>query len=75
MNNINAMLEAVSKKLGTTPEKLNEALKTGDISKAIENMPKKDAEKLNAVLNNPKLLKKIMNSKQAQEIKKSMNQK
>lgn len=72
MNNINALLEAVSKKLGTTPEKLREALQTGDMSKAMENMSPKDAQKLNAVLNNPELIKKMMNTKQAQDIKKSM---
>lgn len=75
MNNMNVMLEAVSKKLGTTPEKLREALQTGDFSKAMENMNPKDAAKLNAVLNNPELVKKIVNSKKAQELKNQMENK
>ncbi len=69
MNNINQMLEVVSKKLGISQEKLKEALQSGDISKALSNMPKKDADKLTAILNNPEAIKKAMNSKQAQEIK------
>lgn len=73
MNNIDAMLSTVSGKLGISPEKLKEALKTGDISMALQNMPKKDAEKLKAILGNPEMMKKVMNSKQAQEIKKNFN--
>ena len=67
------MLNTVSGKLGVSPEKLKEALKTGDISIALQNMPKKDAEKLKAILGNPEMIKKLMNSKQAQEIKKNLN--
>ncbi|MBE6879542.1 MAG: hypothetical protein E7490_01730 [Ruminococcaceae bacterium] len=67
------MLSTVSGKLGISPEKLKEALKTGDISMALQNMPKKDAEKLKAILGNPEMMKKVMNSKQAQEIKKNFN--
>jgi len=73
LNNIDAMLSTVSGKLGISPEKLKEALKTGDISMALQNMPKKDAEKLKAILGNPEMMKKVMNSKQAQEIKKNFN--
>ncbi|MCH5325085.1 MAG: hypothetical protein J1E39_07710 [Eubacterium sp.] len=72
MSNINSLLEAVSQKLGTTPDKLREALNSGDLSKAIGNMSEKDAQKLNSVLKNPELVKKVMNSKQAQEIRKSL---
>lgn len=71
-SNIDTILIAVSKKLGITPEKLKEALKTGDVSKALENMPPKDAEKLKAILDNPEMVKKVMNSRQAQELKKNL---
>ena len=71
-SNIDAILNTVSSKLGITPERLKEALKTGDISKALENMPPKDAEKLKAILNNPEMVKKVMNSRQAQELKKNI---
>lgn len=71
-SNIDAILNTVSSKLGITPEKLKEALKTGDVSKALENMPPKDAEKLRAILDNPEMVKKVMSSKQAQELKKNL---
>ena len=71
-SNLDTILNTVSTKLGITPEKLKEALKTGDVSKALENMPKKDAEKLKAILNNPEMVKKVMNSRQAQELKKNL---
>lgn len=72
MSNIESILEAVSKKLGTTPEKLKEALSSKDLSKALGNMSKRDAEKLNSVLNDPELVKRMVNSKQAEQIRKSL---
>lgn len=39
---------------------------------AKEKMPEKDAKKLKSILGNPELIKKMMKSAQAQELKKSM---
>ena len=39
---------------------------------AIEKMPEKDAKKLKSILGNPELIKKMMKSAQAQELKKTM---
>ena len=72
MNNIESMLEAVSKKLGITPQKLKEAIHKGDLSIALSNMSEKDAKKLNSILSDPDTLKKVMNSKQAKELKKNL---
>lgn len=72
MNNIETMLEAVSKKLGITPQKLKEAINKGDLSIALSNMSEKDAKKLNSILSDTETLKKVMNSKQAKELKKNM---
>lgn len=72
-NNVDSMLEAVSKKLGITPQRLKEAMQKGDLSIALENMPEKDAKKLKSILGNPEMIKKMMNSTKAQELKKSMN--
>lgn len=71
-NNVDSMLEAVSSKLGITPQRLKEAMQKGDISIAREKMPEKDAKKLKSILGNPELIKKMMKSAQAQELKKSM---
>ena len=58
-NNVDSMLEAVSSKLGITPQRLKEAMQKGDISIALEKMPEKDAKKLKSILGNPELIKKI----------------
>lgn len=71
-NNVDSMLEAVSSKLGITPQRLKEAMQKGDISIALEKMSEKDAKKLKSILGNPELIKKMMKSAQAQELKKSM---
>ncbi len=57
-NNVDSMLEAVSSKLGITPQRLKEAMQKGDISIALEKMPEKDAKKLKSILGNPELIKK-----------------
>lgn len=71
-NNIDSLLDTVSKKLGITPHKLREAMQKGDLSIALQNMPEKDAKKLKSILGNPELIKKMMNTAQAQELKRSM---
>lgn len=71
-NNIDSLLDTVSKKLGITPQKLKEAMQKGDLSIALQNMPEKDAKKLKSILGNPELIKKMMNTAQAQELKRSM---
>ena len=70
--NIDSLLDTVSKKLGITPQKLREAMQKGDLSIALQNMPEKDAKKLKSILGNPELIKKMMNTAQAQELKRSM---
>lgn len=71
-NNIDSLLDTVSKKLGITPQKLREAMQKGDLSIALQNMPEKDAKKLKSILGNPELIKKMMNTAQAQKLKRSM---
>lgn len=57
-NNVDSMLEAVSSKLGITPQRLKEAMQKGDISIALEKMPEKDAKKLKAYSETRSLSKK-----------------
>ena len=38
-NNIDSLLDTVSKKLGITSQKLREAMQKGDLSIALQNMP------------------------------------
>lgn len=56
-NNVDSMLEAVSSKLGITPQRLKEAMQKGDISIALEKCRKK-TQKAKSILGNPELIKK-----------------
>ena len=65
---LEAMLQAVSDKLGMPPEKLRQDLEAGKFDSAIAGMRKQDAAKFQQILENPKKLDQIMNSKQAKAL-------
>lgn len=65
---LQALLGIASKKLGTTPEKLQQQLQDGTFEKALGNMPGNDAAKLKQALSNPKTAEKILSSPQAKAI-------
>lgn len=65
---LQALLGIASKKLGTTPEKLQQQLQDGTFEKALGNMPGNDAAKLKQALSNPKTAEKILSSQQAKAI-------
>lgn len=73
-SNMDKLLSAASEKLGTTPEKLKEALEKGNMNEAVANMSEQDKARLNSLLKNKELMEKLMNSKQAQEIKKNLDE-
>lgn len=57
--NIDALIEAASKKLGIPPEQLRKSLNTGNISDITSRMSKSDRDKINSVMNNPELMEKM----------------
>ena len=65
---LQALLGIASKKLDTTPEKLQQQLQDGTFEKALGNMPGNDAAKLKQALSNPKTAEKILSSPQAKAI-------
>lgn len=69
------MLEAAGKKLGMKPEQLKAALEKGSTDEMIAHMNKDDRKKLEALLQNPQMREKIMNSPQAAEIIRMMKEK
>lgn len=75
MNNMDKMLEQASKRLGTNPESLRGALEKGKMNEIISNLSQQDKERLIAVLSNKELREKLMNSKQAADLMKNMNEK
>ena len=65
---LNALLSVASKKLGTTPDALQQQLQSGTFDKALGSMPSKDAAMLQQALSNPKTAEKILSSPQAKAI-------
>lgn len=66
---LQALLGIASKKLGTTPEKLQQQLQDGTFEKALGNMPGNDAAKSKAgFVKIPKTAEKILSSPQAKAI-------
>lgn len=72
---LDAMLGVVSKKLGTSPDKLKSNLESGNVDNVIQGMNKEDADKLRNALNNKTLQEKIMNSPEAQDLMRKLSQK
>lgn len=71
-SNMEKMIEAASKKLGTSPEKLKSALDSGNTDEVMSNLSSGDREKLNALLKNPMLREKLLKSPEAEKIIKMM---
>ncbi len=68
-----ALLQAASKKLGTTPEKLRSALGSGDLAALSANLSREDKEKLRAVLANKALMQRLKNASAPEDIIKILN--
>ena len=58
-NNYDKLIEAASKKLGTSPEGLKQTLEKGDMKALAAGLSKSDKEKLRAVLQNEELMRKL----------------
>ncbi|MCC8112220.1 MAG: hypothetical protein LIO74_11755 [Ruminococcus sp.] len=67
-NQVNALLDTAGKKLGIPPEKLKTALESGKYDKILGNLNQKDSAALQKVLQNPKLMEKLMHSPQAKAL-------
>lgn len=61
-SNYEKLIEAASRKLGTSSEKLKQALEKGDMKSLTQSLSKQDKEKLRAVLANKELLEKLKNA-------------
>ena len=67
-NNFEKLVNAASKKLGTSPEDLKKTLEKGDIKALSQNLSKSDKEKLRAVLANEELMKKLKKASNPEEV-------
>ena len=74
MNNINdkgkmsALLKIAAEKLGTTPENLSSAAKSGDMGKLLK---ENESQKVNEVINNPEKLRELLKSEEAKKLMKA----
>lgn len=65
---VNTLLQIMSKKLGKPVDELKAELESGRFDKAFESMNKNDNAMFQKALNNPGLVKNMMNSRQAQDL-------
>lgn len=72
-NKVNALLGAVSKKIGISSDQLKRELEEGKFDSALASMNKNDASKLQRVMNDPKLIEKMMSTPQAQALYKKLS--
>ena len=66
--NMDALVSAVSRKLGISPEQLQSELKAGKFDNALKNMKPAEEAKFRQILGNPHLLDKFMSTPQAQAL-------
>lgn len=66
------MLDALSKKMGTTPQDLKQSAQNGQLDRIIRSLNPNDSQKLQEVLQNPEAANQLLNSPQAQQLIKKL---
>lgn len=69
---LNAMLDALYKKMGTTPQDLKQSAQNGQLDRIIRSLNPNDSQKLQEVLQNPEAANQLLNSPQAQQLIKKL---
>ena len=67
-NNTNKMLDDLSHRLGVPQDKIKSVAQSGNIQELLDNTDSKNAEKIRAVLDDPKKTEQLLNSPQAQAL-------
>lgn len=70
--NANRLLEMVGKKLGKDPGMLQQQLAAGKYDSVLNGLNPNDSQKLQTLLNNPKLAQQVINTPQAQQMLKKL---
>ena len=65
---VDQLLQAASKKLAVPPEQLKSELESGKYDKVLKNMSQKDSAMLQKVMQNPKMVEKLISSPQAKAL-------
>ena len=71
-DNAEPLLKAVSSKLGIPPEDLRAQLEAGKFDSALQHMNPGGAARFQQVIQNPKMIEKLMSSAQAQALYKKL---
>lgn len=71
--NIDALINMVSKKMGTSSDELKKDLQKGNINKLTKGMSAEDSAKLKQALANKDLTQKILSSPEAQELMRKLS--
>lgn len=71
--NLDKLIDAASKKLGTSPERLRQTLENGDMKSLSAGLTKSDKAKLRAVLENKELMKKLKGASDPNDIMRVLN--
>ncbi len=66
------ILNSLSQRLGESPEKLKQNMQNGDMSKVLNNMNPKQANKINEILNDKEKTEKLLKTPQAQALLKKL---
>lgn len=74
-NNYDKLIEAASKKLGTSPENLKQTLEKGDMKALAAGLSKSDKEKLRAVLQNEELMQKLKSASSPDDVMRILSKK
>lgn len=72
-SNFEKLVNAASKKLGTSPENLKRTLEKGDVKALSASLSKSDKEKLRSVLANEELMKKLKNASDPNDVMRILN--
>ena len=70
---LSGLLDAVSRKIGVSPEKLKKELEEGKFDSAVSSMNKSDADRFRKVVNDPKLIERMMSTPQAKALYKKLS--
>lgn len=62
------LIQAASRKLGSTPDQLRRTLEKGDVTSLAQGLTPADRQKLRAVLENKELMAKLKSAGSAEEI-------
>ena len=69
---IQSLLNSLSQKLGKSPETLRQNAQNGNIDSLIDNMDKKQAEKIRSILNDEKKTKQLLNNPEVKALMKKL---